>query len=215
MPKSSTASRTPSARSSSSVPTVVGRSTSSRLSVISRTRCAGSRPRLLERVADRADQAGLVEFPRGQVDADRHAAGAWGSSRARRCICRQASRSTNRPMGTIRPVCSASGMKSSGGTSPRSGCCQRTSASTPASRPVAELHGRLVVDGELAALDRPGELGLQLELADDRGVHVGREDRGAALAGLLGRVHGDVGVPQQLGGVVLAGRAGRDADAGA
>ena len=43
----------------------------------------------------------------------------------------QASSSTQCPSGTTRPVSSASGMNSLGGTSPRSRCSQRTSASTP------------------------------------------------------------------------------------
>ncbi len=47
-----------------------------------------------------------------------------------------ASRSTHAPSGTISPERSATGMKSAGETKPRSGCCQRTSASAPASRPV-------------------------------------------------------------------------------
>ena len=38
---------------------------------------------------------------------------------------------THRPSGMIRPVSSASGMNASGGTRPRVGCCQRTSASKP------------------------------------------------------------------------------------
>ena len=50
---------------------------------------------------------------------------------------RQASRSTQRPIGTISPVSSANGMKSPGTTSPRSGWCQRSSASIPATWPSA------------------------------------------------------------------------------
>ncbi len=50
---------------------------------------------------------------------------------------RQACSSTHRPSGTIRPLDSATGMKESGPSSPRSGCCQRTSASTATGRPVA------------------------------------------------------------------------------
>ena len=47
-----------------------------------------------------------------------------GSAGSRVCICRawrQASRSTQRPIGTIRPVSSASGMNVSGPSMPRSG----------------------------------------------------------------------------------------------
>ena len=50
---------------------------------------------------------------------------------------RQASSSTNSPIGTISPVSSASGMNSPGATTPRSGCRQRTSASAATTSPSA------------------------------------------------------------------------------
>ena len=49
----------------------------------------------------------------------------------------QARASTHRPICRIRPDSSAMGMNSSGGTRPRSGCCQRTRASTPTVWPVS------------------------------------------------------------------------------
>jgi hypothetical protein len=52
----------------------------------------------------------------------------------RRCqaaFCAQACFKTQRPIGTISPVSSASGMNCIGGSTPRSGCVQRNSASTP------------------------------------------------------------------------------------
>ncbi|MPN57089.1 hypothetical protein SDC9_204783 [bioreactor metagenome] len=45
--------------------------------------------------------------------------------------CWQALRRTRSPSGRMRPVSSAIGMNSAGETIPRSGCSQRTSASTP------------------------------------------------------------------------------------
>ena len=48
-----------------------------------------------------------------------------------------ACRITQSPSGTISPLSSAISMNSSGGTIPRTGCCQRTSASSPRVRPVA------------------------------------------------------------------------------
>ena len=51
---------------------------------------------------------------------------------------RQASRRTQRPIGRIAPFSSAISMNSPGDTRPRSGCCQRTSASTPAGWPRRE-----------------------------------------------------------------------------
>ncbi len=61
-----------------------------------------------------------------------------GSSKPRRSAGRsaQARASMRRPSGTIIPLCSASGMNTSGTTGPRSGCVQRASASTPRTRPV-------------------------------------------------------------------------------
>src|SRR5665647_1332201 len=50
--------------------------------------------------------------------------------------CAQAVSRTWRVSGPISPVCSAKGMNSSGKTRPRSGCCQRTRASTPTTSPV-------------------------------------------------------------------------------
>ena len=55
------------------------------------------------------------------------------ASRHRRAWA-QASRSTQSPISTIRPLFSASGMNSSGGTKPRVGCDQRSSASTASTR---------------------------------------------------------------------------------
>ena len=56
------------------------------------------------------------------------------------------------------------------------------------------------------------ELFLEVVAADDRVAHLGREDGEAPLAALLGLVHGDVGVAQELvgGGAVALG--GGDAD---
>ena len=50
--------------------------------------------------------------------------------------CNAAVASTQRPIAWISPECSASGRNASGSSSPRSGCCQRTSASTPVAEPV-------------------------------------------------------------------------------
>ena len=49
---------------------------------------------------------------------------------------RQASSTTHAPIGTIRPVCSAIGMKTGGTTMPRSGWYQRISASAPTILPL-------------------------------------------------------------------------------
>ena len=67
---------------------------------------------------------------------------------------RQASFSTHSPIGAIRPVSSASGMKRAGGSSPRLGWFQRISASTPKIAPRAQVDLRLIVQHELLARQR-------------------------------------------------------------
>ena len=91
------------------------------------------------------------------------------SSQAR--ACRQAVSSTQRPIGMIRPVSSASGMNDSGGTRPRVGCCQRTSASSPTIRLGREVDDRLVVEPQLVALERAAEVVLELDPLHRRRAH--------------------------------------------
>ena len=67
---------------------------------------------------------------------------------------RQACFSTQAPIGTISPVSSAIGMNSAGGTGGASGGSQRSSASTAIDRPVSQVHHRLVVQVELARVER-------------------------------------------------------------
>ncbi len=68
-----------------------------------------------------------------------------------------------------------------------------------------EVHDRLVLDEQLALLQRALELVLEVVAADDRVAHLRGEDGEAALAALLGLVHGDVGVAQQLVDAACAG----------
>ena len=53
--------------------------------------------------------------------------------------CRKASRMTQLPRSSMRPLDSAWGTKLSGINKPRWGCCQRTSASTPVTAPDRQL----------------------------------------------------------------------------
>ena len=66
-----------------------------------------------------------------------------------------------------------------------------------------EIDDRLVLDDDLALLDRALELGPEAVAPDDRVAHRRREDREAALAALLRVVHGDVGVAQEVVGARL------------
>ena len=63
---------------------------------------------------------------------------------------------------------------------------------------------RLVEDHELALGGAPAKVGLQLEPAVDRDLHARLEHFEPVPSGPLGRVHGRVGVAQQLLGRVVA-----------
>ncbi len=81
----------------------------------------------------------------------------------------------------------------------------------------AQVDHRLVVEGELLAVERVPQLPFDLQPAHRAGPHLGVEEDAAGAAALLGPVHRRVGVAdQQLGvGAALVGGAGDgDADAG-
>ena len=135
--------------------------------------------------------------------------------------CASAESTTHCVSGPIRPVLSAIGMKSLGGTRPRTGCIHRTSASNATTCPVRSVDLRLVVQHQFAGRNRAAQFGdqaqpLRIELVDARVV---AHDRGA---GGLRRVEREVGATQQrLGrlGVVGPHRVahaglGRDGDTG-
>ena len=83
-------------------------------------------------------------------------------------------------------------------------------------RAVAQADERLVVQLELVALERPLQIGAQLQARHDLLVHGRLEHAVAALALALGDVHGRVGVADQLVGVGGGSGLGhRDAQAGA
>ena len=104
---------------------------------------------------------------------------------------------TQAPMGTISPDSSASGMKSSGLTKPRSGCSQRINASALSSAPVLEVDNGLVVHDEFGAIQcaaqsrRAGH-----PLLGPGPQHLVEQLDPIAAAG-LGQVHCGGGVPQQ------------------
>ncbi len=78
----------------------------------------------------------------------------------------------------------------------------------------AEVDDRLVVEDELAALERPPQVGLELESGDRGGMHRRLEDLVAAAVDALRGVHRDVGVAQQLGRADGIGIGDGDPDAG-
>ena len=83
--------------------------------MISSLRRAGAQAGLASGCASTSrTQVRLHALPRRQVDVDRQVRRTRGTPRSQARICRQASRSTQRPIGTIRPVSSAVGMNSAG-----------------------------------------------------------------------------------------------------
>ena len=61
-----------------------------------------------------------------------------------------------------------------------------------------QMHDGLVLEKQLAPLDGAVQIGLELHQVDSLVVHGVIEHGVARLAGVLGPVHGDVGVAQQL-----------------
>src|SRR3989440_2860773 len=125
---------------------------------------------------------------------------------------RSAASRTQRVSGLIRPVCSARGMKWSGGMKPCWGCCQRTSASYLRGVTGGEVHFGLEMQEELIVLDGPAQLRHQRQPARTVLVLAGRVERVAA-AGALGTIHSDVCPPQECRNILAMLRIDGDADA--
>src|SRR5215471_20175205 len=87
----------------------------------------GRKAGLAENSLNRLDEIRPPELQRRNIDRDRHARPIAPVEAARRRMYS--------PSSTIRPECSAIGIKRAGGISPCTGWIQRASASTPTSRP--------------------------------------------------------------------------------
>ncbi len=99
----------------------------------------------------------------------------------------------------MRPDSSASDRKCPGARRPRSGCCQRRSASAPDDGGGLQADDRLEEQLELLLLDRPPQVAAELEAGERDLVHLGLVEPAAGTACALGLVHGQVGVAHQLG----------------
>ena len=77
---------------------------------------------------------------------------------------------------------------------------------------VRQRDDRLEVGDQLAGRDRRGDLVGAGRTREPRRLHLGPPDAHLALAGLLGAVHGHVGLADQLVGAERPGTRGRDAD---
>ncbi len=201
MPKSSIDNRTPRARTRSTTLMTASASSIITLSVISRHRFPGSTPGPLDAPPPvvRRGRVARAGAPRGSP---RRRTAARARSASRAASSAAASR-TQRPSSTTSPVSSASGTNSSGSISPRSGCCQRTSASAPTQRASRKRHDRLEEQQELAALERAVQVVLGRVADHGAGAHRLVEHLDAAATRLLGVVHRGVGVAEQLLGSFL------------
>ena len=84
----------------------------------------------------------------------------------------------------------------------------------PNHHPILQAHDRLVVGQEIAALDRPAQVRLQVQAEHGLFAHGLVEDRVAIAAFALGPVHGRIGVAQQLLAALVARMPQGDAHAG-
>ena len=105
----------------------------------------------------------------------------------------------------MRPISSATGMKASGDTVPRSWMLPTGKGLKPHHDPGRELDDRLELKVELHPFEPMAEVGLEFAAPLNGVVHRGFERDVAALSGRLGTVHGDVSIPEHLfGGSPLA-----------
>ena len=111
---------------------------------------------------------------------------------------RQASSITHSPMAGIRPLSSATGMKTLGGTKPRCGWFQRISASKPISFWVLALTKRLEDQVELLGGDRLAQVGLEPDAVLLLRLQLRREIARDAAAGVLRLVEREVGLEDQV-----------------
>ena len=136
MPKSSISRLTPTRLSWPSFAAAPAGSSMRALSVSSRRRLGAGSPDSSRTSHTRAGTSGCENWWPERLTLTATGGPPFACSCHRRASA-HALRSTHRPRGTIVPISSASGMNSSGRSSPRSGCCHRTRASMPAMRCVA------------------------------------------------------------------------------
>ena len=111
---------------------------------------------------------------------------------------RQASSITHSPIARIRPVSSATGMKTFGGTMPRCGWFQRISASKPTSFWRLRVDQRLEDEVELLGGDGGAEVAFEPDAVLLLRLELRREIASAAAAGVLRLVEREVGLEDQV-----------------
>ena len=122
--------------------------------------------------------------------------------------------STNRPRSTIRPISSAIEMNSDGDIRPILGWSQRAKRLEARDRAVLEPDDRLVQDGDLLALDRAAQVGLERQAVGLARAHRRLEHLDAVAADALGVIHRELGVLEHLLVAVRLAVGQRDADRG-
>ena len=130
------------------------------------------------------------------------------------CSARRPAFRTQRPIGTIRPVSSASGMNCAGGSMPIFGMGPAQQRLDAGDLPGRQVHLRLVVQRELVALQRMAQGVFQRQPLDRLHLHFLGEEAEIVLAVFLGEIHRHVGILGQRMHVGAVGREHGDADAG-
>ena len=127
----------------------------------------------------------------------------------------QACRSTHSPIGTIRPVSSAIGMKSAGEINAALGMMPADKRLAAGDLTGFDVDDRLVIDLELAVDDGLAKLEFEFAARLDTGVHGDFEEAVAAAAIGLGAIEGEIRILHDDVRRVAVGGRQRDADADA
>ena len=199
MPKSSRCSWTPSCLQRAQHRPVASASSMMTLSVISSRRPLGSRPVVAQHSArPRSTRSGWRELPRREVDAHRRGAVGPGSWRCHwrtlpAGLAQHPAAERHDEAGLLRHRDELRGRDAC----PRCGCCQRTSASKPPTRPVSRRRSA----GSSTRNSSRSRRGAGRSRARSRLTACACialvEHLVARLAERLGAVHGDVGVAQE------------------
>ena len=110
--------------------------------------------------------------------------------------------STQRPIGTMRPLSSAAATASATDQPGRSAPSKRSSVSIAVDRAGAQVDDRLVRHEQPVVGERPAQPRRAVEAAQDAGVHLRLVDRDPVASAGLGAVEGEIGVAQRALGVV-------------
>ena len=112
----------------------------------------------------------------------------------------------------ISPLCSAIGMNSAGGISPRIGMRPAAERLDADHRLAAVVDDRLIGDAQVVVLDRGAQVVFQELALEQVGVHRRVVDAGAVAALVLGAIERHVGVAHDVGGAADVLVDDRDAD---